>query len=150
MMAYMLMAGLALGAAGATLGMTVDHHTQLDHHSGRIAVTYRGDVAIHHKQVGTATGGGRSSTLRCDWSAKMTVARHAIGTSGASMTRHIADTPAIAGTRPGWCTTNRSAISEEVASRAGDMRRHLVTVAEEDHAALRAELDRLHGAERTG
>jgi hypothetical protein len=150
MMAYMLMAGLALGAAGATLGMTVDHHTQLDHHSGRIAVTYRGDVAIHHKQVGTATGGGRSSTLRCDWSAKMTVARHAIGTSGASMTRHIADTPAIAGTRPGWCTTNRSAISQEVASRAGDMRRHLVTVAEEDHAALRAELDRLHGAERTG
>jgi hypothetical protein len=149
-MASMLIAGLALGAAGATLGMTVDHQTQLDHHSGRVAVSYRGDVAIHHKQVGAATGGGRGSTLRCDWTVKMTVARHAIGTSGTRMTRHIDDTTAIAGTRPGWCSTNRSAISEDVASRAGDMQRHLVTVAEDDHAALRAELDRVHGAERTG
>jgi len=149
-MAYMLMAGLALGAAGATLGRTVDHDTQLDHHSGRVSVTYRGDVAIRHKQVGTATGGGRSSTLRCDCTAKMTVDRHAIGTSGTSVTRHIANTPAIAGTRPGWCSTNRSAIMEDVASRAGDMQRHLVTVAEEDHAALRSELDQLHSAERIG
>jgi hypothetical protein len=73
MMANMLVTGLALGAAGAALGMTVDHHTQLDHHSGRVAVRYRGNIAIQHKQVGTATG-GRSSTPRCDWSAKMTVA----------------------------------------------------------------------------
>jgi len=149
-MTYLLIAGLALGTAGATLGMTVDHQTHVDHHSGRVAVTYRGDVAIHHKQVGTATGGGRSSTLRCDWAAKMTVARHAIGAGGTSMARHIADTPTIAGTRPGWCSTNRSAIREEVANRASDMQRHLVTVAEEDHAALRIELDRLHGPERTG
>jgi hypothetical protein len=66
MMANMLVTGLPLG-------MTVDHHAQLDHHSGRVAVPYRGNVAIQHKQVGTATG-GRSSTPHCDWSAKMTVA----------------------------------------------------------------------------
>lgn len=149
-MASVLIAGLALGAAGAALGMSVDHQTQLEHHSGRVAVSYRGDVAIHHKQVGAAVGGGRASTLRCDWAATMTVARHAVGTSGTSMTRRLDSAPAIAGTRPGWCSTNRSAIREEVASRAGDMKRHLVTLAQEDHAALRAELDRLHGPERTG
>ncbi|MEG8024851.1 hypothetical protein QP162_11080 [Sphingomonas aurantiaca] len=59
-MAYYLLAGLALAATGTALGLTVDHQNQVDHHSGPVAVQYRGDVAITHKQVGAvAPGEGR-------------------------------------------------------------------------------------------
>ena len=57
-MAYYLLAGLALAATGTALGLTVDHQNQVDHHSGPVAVQYRGDVAITHKQVGAVARPG--------------------------------------------------------------------------------------------
>ena len=149
-MAYLTTTLFALGAASAAIGMTVDHQTRLDHHSGAVAVTYRGDVAITQKQVGAVAPGGRPSSLRCDWAATMTVARHAIAASGASMSRRIDSEPVIAGTRPGWCSTSNAAIAREVAGKAADMKRHLQSLAREDHHELRAELDRIHGPQRAG
>ena len=149
-MAYFLAAGLAVAAAGAALSMTVNHQHRVDHHSGPVDVNYRGDVVVKHKQVGTVAPGGRASTLRCDWTASRAVERHAVAASGTRLVRSIDSEQAISGTRPGWCVTNRHAIRTEIASRAVDMRTHLQVLAEQDAETLRAELDRIHGAQRTG
>lgn len=149
-MAYLMTAGLLLGAATATLGMTVDHRSRLDHHSGPVATHYRGTVAVSHTQVGAVAPGGKASTLRCDWAASMIVDRHATAASGATMTRQIESEPVVSGTRSGWCVTNRTAIAKDVAKRTADMQDHLIDLAREDHEALRGELDRIHGPQRAG
>ncbi len=149
-MAYLVTAGLVLAATGAALGMTIDHQNHVDHHSGPVAVDYRGDVAITHKQVGAVAPGGRASSLRCDWAATMTVARHAVAASGTRLVRSIDSEPVVSGTRPGWCAASRRAITKEVASRTADMQAHLEVLAQEDETMLRAELDRIHGPQRAG
>ena len=149
-MAYMLVAGLAISAATAALGMRVDHQTQIDHHSGPVAVSYRGDVAISHKQVGTVAPAGKMSSLRCQWAANMSVARQATAAGGASLSRTMDSAPILTGSRPGWCSTHQAAIAKEVARRTAAMQEHLQQMAQDDHQTLRAELDRLHGAQRAG
>ena len=149
-MAYLVTAGLVLAATGAALGMTIDHQNHVDHHSGPVAVEYRGDVAITHKQVGAVAPGGRASSLRCDWAATMKVARHAVAASGTRLVRSIDSEPVVSGTRPGWCAASRRAITKEVASRTADMQAHLKVLAREDETMLRAELDRIHGPQRAG
>ena len=149
-MGYILAAGLALSAASAAVGLQVDHHVQIDHHSGPVAVSYRGDVAVTHKQVGTVAPGGRASSLRCQWEASMTVARQATATSGASFSRSIDSAPILTGSRPGWCSTHQAAITREVAAKTAHMQDHLRELAQDDHETLRAELDRVHGAQRNG
>ncbi len=149
-MAYFLTAGLVLAATGAALGMTVDHQNQVDHRSGPVAVKYRGDVVITHKQVGAVAPGGRPSSLRCDWAASMSVARHAVAASGTRLVRSIDSEPVISGTRPGWCVTSHGAIKKEVATKSADMQQHLVKLAQEDEQILRVELDQIHGPQRAG
>ncbi|MET4897510.1 hypothetical protein RN629_10155 [Sphingomonadaceae bacterium jetA1] len=143
------MAGLLVGAMIASGDGAIEHRTQMDHHSGPVAVHYRADVGVTHKQVGAVTTGGRPSTLRCLWSANVTVHRQAQA-AGAMLTRSAARDGVIEGSRPGWCSTNRSAIAQEVARRHDAVRDHLQAVAQEDHAILRAEMDRLHAETRSG
>lgn len=149
-MAYFLTAGLVLAATGAALGMTVDHQNEVDHRSGPVAVKYRGDVVITHKQVGAVAPGGRASSLRCDWAANISVARHAVAASGTRLVRSIDSKPVVSGTRPGWCVASHGAIKKEVAAKAADMQQHLMMLAEEDEQMLRVELDRVHGPQRAG
>jgi len=149
-MAYFLTAGLVLAATGAALGMTVDHQNEVDHRSGPVAVKYRGDVVITHKQVGAVAPGGRASSLRCDWAASISVARHAVAASGTRLVRSIDSKPVVSGTRPGWCGASHGAIKKEVAAKAADMQQHLMMLAEEDEQMLRVELDRIHGPQRAG
>ncbi|MBE2992622.1 hypothetical protein IFR23_11400 [Sphingomonas sp. CFBP 13603] len=149
-MAYFLTAGLVLAATGAALGMTVDHQNEVDHRSGPVAVKYRGDVVITHKQVGAVAPGGRASSLRCDWAASISVARHAVAASGTRLVRSIDSKPVVSGTRPGWCVASHGAIKKEVAAKAADMQQHLMMLAEEDEQMLRVELDRIHGPQRAG
>ena len=149
-MAYFLTAGLVLAATGAALGMTVDHQNEVDHRSGPVAVKYRGDVVITHKQVGTVAPGGRASSLRCDWAASMSVARHAVAASGTRLVRSIDSEPVISGTRPGWCVASHGAIKKEVVAKAADMQQHLMMLAQEDEQMLRVELDRIHSPQRAG
>ncbi len=148
-MAYLTIGVLALGAIGIVTGMTIDHEARLDHHSGAVMVSYRGDVTVSHKQVGAVTPGGRAASLRCDW-ASMTVDRLATAASGASMVRRIDSDHLVTGTRPGWCSTSSAAIAKELAGKAAALKLHLQALAEEDHHELRAELDRVHGSQRSG
>lgn len=149
-MAYLLTVGLVLAATGAALGMTVDHQNEVDHRSGPVAVKYRGNVVITHKQVGAVAPGGRASSLRCDWAASMSVARHAVAASGTRLVRSIDSEPVVSGTRPGWCVASHGAIKKEVAAKAADMQQHLMMLAQEDEQMLRVELDRIHGPQRAG
>jgi hypothetical protein len=149
-MAYFLTAGLVLAATGAALGMTMDHQNEVDHRSGPVAVKYRGDVVITHKQVGAVAPGGRASSLRCDWAASMSVARHAVAASGTRLVRSIDSEPVVSGTRPGWCVASHGAIKKEVAAKAADMQQHLLMLAQEDEQMLRVELDRIHSPQRAG
>ncbi|MGO7251873.1 hypothetical protein ACCS63_36680, partial [Rhizobium brockwellii] len=79
-------------------------------HSGPVAVRYSADIDVTHKQIGAVTTGGRPSTLRCLWSANVTVHREARGAGGTALMRSAAQDRVIEGSRPGWCITNRSAI----------------------------------------
>ncbi len=141
-----LMSGTLVAVSGAPL----EHRTRLDHVSGPAEAHYRADVAVKHRQVGTTAPGGRPSTLSCRWSAGLVVEREARGASGSMLARTIDRERVIEGRRPGWCSAQTEAIRKEIARRSGELRDHVVAVAEEDHTVLRAELDRSYAARRTG
>ncbi|WP_093330352.1 hypothetical protein [Sphingomonas rubra] len=131
-------------ATTASPVMAQDHVVTLDHRSGSVEARYRGAVMVTHRQIGAVAPGGRASTLRCTWHADLAVTREARGTVGIAASRSFGRDGLFAGSRPGWCDTARRAIADEVASRAGEVDTHLRALAQEDHAPLRAELDRLH------
>ncbi|WP_230481100.1 hypothetical protein [Sphingomonas sp. Leaf21] len=145
----LLVVGLLLGGVAAS-DAALEHRVQLDHHSGPVAVRYSADVGVTHKQIGAVTTGGRPSTLRCQWSANVTVHREARAGNGAALLRSASSDGVMQGSRPGWCSANRNAIAQEVAERQDSVRDHLQAVAQEDHGLLRAEMDRLHAETRAG
>ncbi|RDE05231.1 hypothetical protein [Sphingomonas aracearum] len=145
-LALLTLASLASDPAATPL----EHSSRADHPSGVAHARYRGDLAIEHRQVGSAAPGGRMSTLSCRWSARLTVRREARHATGAALHRSFERAEVLEGRRPGWCDTQRAAIRQEVAQRSGELRGHLVSLAAEDSAVLHAELDRLHEASRTG
>ena len=142
-----LAAGLAIaaGPAGAT-----EHRVRVEHRGGAVDAVYRADVAIDHRQVGAVGPGGRPSTLRCVWSAGVTVEREARHGSGRVMTRAIRRDDVAQGSRHGWCDGQRDAIAKDVAARTDRVRDAMLAAAEEDRSVLRAELDTLHTDQRSG
>lgn len=148
-MTYVLAAGLLLGALSVGAGgATVEHRTRLDHPAGGVEAHYRGAVAITHRQIGAAAPGGRPSTLRCLWSAGLTIDRQARHDSGHVLSRSVRRDAVVEGHRPGWCEAHRDSIAREVAGRTTELRARLIDVAREDHGVLHAELDQR--ATRTG
>ena len=143
MLVAALLTGAAPGAAAA------DHVVRVDHPAGAVDARYRGRITIAHRQVGAASPGGRPSTLRCHWRADLAVDRVATLSTGTA-TRSFGRDAVLAGTRPGWCETSRAAIARDVAARADEVHGHLRALAREDHAPLRADLDRLHAVSRAG
>ncbi len=143
----------ALGFAAAPISAQPaggDHAVRIDHHSGPVDARYRGTLRVDHRQIGAVAPAGRPSTLRCHWNARMDVTRHASASGGHRLQRDIAGRTVASGSRNGWCSGQHEAIARDVAAQTIDLDRHLRDVAREDHDLLRAELDRLHGAVRTG
>ena len=144
-----LLGGLAAGTAFAAPAQpSVEHRTRIAHSSGPVEAAYRGRVDIAHRQVGAVTPGGRPSTLRCLWSANVTVDRAATSAAGMTLSRSVDGGAALQGHRAGWCDTHRASIAQEVARRADQLRGYVEVLAAEDHDVLRAELDQ--AATRTG
>lgn len=146
----LIVAGLSLGIAAAASGFALEHRTEIAHRSGAVAAHYRAHVDVAHRQVGAVTPGGVSSTLRCHWTANVSVRREARHQAGSTLSRVIENARAIEGSRPGWCGTHARAIRQEIARRSDEIRGHLLAVAEQDHPVLTAEIDRLHGESRAG
>lgn len=147
---------LALGLAAPAMARdaapaaTIDHQAQIDHHSGPVTARYRGALLVDHRQIGAVAPAGRTASLRCQWTARIAVERHATTAHGAVTQRSLVSDPAASGHRPGWCAGQRDAIARDVATQTIDMDRHIQAVAREDHDVLRAELDRLHGSVAAG
>ncbi|PXA93754.1 hypothetical protein DMC47_21690 [Nostoc sp. 3335mG] len=144
------MVGLLLSAMVAAPDGAMEHSVRIDHGSGTVESRYRADVRITHRQVGTVGAGGRPSTLRCVWKAGLAVDRHARHASGSTMARSFAHDGVVEGSRPGWCSAQRSAIAQEVAARQPELRERLVRLAQDDHGVLHAEIDRMHGTTQAG
>lgn len=136
---------LALGCAGAAAAAQAQHSVRIDHHSGPVTAHYRGDIAVDHRQIGAAAPAGRASTLRCQWTARMDVARAATAANGRTIHRSFVSAPVASGHRTGWCSGQQEAIARDVARQTITLDHHLQAVAREDHDVLRAELDALHG-----
>lgn len=146
-MSLIIVAGLLLGSATAT---TDTHRVGLDHRGQQVDVTYRSALDVEHKQVGTPAPGGRTSTLRCTWTARVNVEREARSPAGHLLTRTIAAGEApIQGSRAGWCAGQRDAIAQDVAARSGDVRAHLLAAAARDRDTLALELDAAHAPARS-
>lgn len=114
-----------------------EHRVRLE----RADVRYRGTVAVAFRQVGVPAPGGRASSLRCRWSADLTVEREALAPSGRASARVIARERALEGSRPGWCDGHARAVEREVAARSDRLRRALLRIAGRDRPRLPAELD---------
>lgn len=143
-MANLFVAGLALGMiAVPPMAGQFEHRVRIDHASGPVDAHYRSTVKVATKQVGTAAGPGKMSTLACTWRADVTVEREARNASGSVMRRSIASDGVIEGRRAGWCSTHRDSIDAEVARHGETLRGHLVEVARDDHKVLNGELDGL-------
>ena len=149
-MTSVIVASLSLGLLAAASSAPAAHRVQIDHRSGAVDAHYRGELDVSHKQIGSAGPGGRASSLRCAWTAKISVNREARHASGVVMTRAFTSDAVVKGSRPGWCSTNKTAIAQDVAMRTDDIQRHLLAAAEKDHPVLTAEVERLGGAVPTG
>lgn len=150
-MTYALFLALAaVPLAGAAAVTLPDHTLQLDHRGGTAAVRYSGNVELAYRQVGSPAPGGRSSTLRCRWSADLTVHREARHSSGATVSRVLTHERALEGHRPGWCEAHRGAVQKEVAARTDELQRRVAALAHDDRENLLAELERAPGSPRAG
>ena len=142
--------GLLLGVAMAAPEGGMVHSARVDHHSGAVHSDYTANVNVSHQQIGTVGAGGRPSTLRCMWRAGLVVERQARHASGSTLARSFTHDKVVEGSRPGWCSAQKAAIAEEVASRADALQARLAQLAQEDHPVLHAELDRMHGTTQAG
>lgn len=144
------LAGMMLAAAMAAPPTGMAHSVRIDHATGAVHSDYSADVQVSHRQVGTVGAGGRPSTLRCMWSAGLTVDRQARHASGSMLTRSFASDTVVEGSRPGWCSAQKASIAREVATRTPELRARLIELAREDHPVLHAEIDRMQGNRREG
>ncbi|WP_294318972.1 hypothetical protein [uncultured Sphingomonas sp.] len=148
---------MAFGLVGLLLGATMlapqggmAHSARIDHRTGTVQTDYTADVQVTHQQIGTVGAGGRPSTLRCLWRAGLVVERQARHASGSTLARSFIQDRIVEGSRPGWCSTQKTAIADEVARRSDMLQARLVQLAQEDHPVLHAEIDRMHGTMQAG
>jgi len=135
-------AGLMLGAILVTSGAPLEHHAKVDHASGSVEARYTGTVHLVPRQVGSPAPGGRPSTLRCEWSANLSVDREARHEAGGLLSRSIVDTDSLKLTRSGWCNSQRTSVVAEIAARSDELKERLVAIATEDRSALLAQVER--------
>lgn len=138
-MKLVLLAALAVAAPAAA----ETHSVTVDHRGTPLAVTYQAVVDVAYRQRGGAAPPGVQNSLRCDWTAKISVNRQAQrdGTPLVALAREVSNTERLQGSRPGWCKQARVAIARDVEKRTAAVREHLIEVAERDRQAVVAEIE---------
>lgn len=141
-MLTLIAAGLMLGGmeAGDPAPEPV-HRIRIEHASGPVEIDYRPTLSVHARQLGTVAPGGRAGTLRCVWTAEVTVERSAHHASGAVLERVLRRDGVARASHPGWCKAAQGRALES-AGRA-DLGTHRAALARQDHPSLVAALDRL-------
>ena len=133
--------GAVLAGCIASPALALEHEVVIDHVSGPIAADYTGAVTVETRQTGTVGAAGRPSTLRCEWTASLTVERTAKLRDTMSSRRTLTSEDVASGSRPGWCETQTKAIDKLVESRRESFRGAMLAMVEQDRAALLAEAD---------
>jgi hypothetical protein len=139
---------LAMSLAAAALDPALpafEHRTSIEHAGRAVDAEYRARVLVTRRQIGSAPKSGMPSTLRCVWSADISLERHASVGPKVRLSRAFGRDGVIEGNRAGWCSMHDKAIAREVAKRAGEIEARAIALAREDEAVLRAELDDLNG-----
>ena len=143
-------AGLVLGISLAAPAAALEHEVVIDHPVGTIAADYEGAVRVDTRQVGTVAAAGRQSTLRCRWTASLTVERNAklgeVLNSRRSMTRD----DVASGSKPGWCSTHDKSIDRLVEGQRDTFREAMLALVAEHRRVILAEADSARVAGREG
>lgn len=139
-----------LGACIASPAMALEHEVVIEHAAGTIAADYAGTVTVETRQVGSAGVAGRPSTLRCIWTASLSVERTAKVGDTLNSRRSMTGDDVASGSRPGWCQTQANAIDRLVDSRRETFRMAMLELVEQDRSAILAEADSLRATNREG
>ncbi len=150
MMKKLAFAGLAISACLASPAAALEHEVVIEHDAGTIAADYKGAVTIETKQIGTAGAAGRPSTLRCQWTASLTLDRTATVGEAMRSRRSMTQDDVASGSRPGWCETQAAAIEKLVDSRRETFRTAMLALVEQDRGAILAEADSDRNTNRDG
>jgi hypothetical protein len=140
-MKKLAVAGLLAAACIASPAAALEHEVVIDHPAGTIAADYKGAVKVETRQVGTAGVAGRPSTLRCVWTASLSVERTAQLGDTLQTRRSMRREDVASGSRPGWCEASDEAIDRLVAARRDTFRAAMVELAEQDRTAILAEAE---------
>lgn len=143
-------AGLLAGAFVASPAQALEHEVVIDHPAGTIAADYKGAVKIETRQVGTAGVAGRPSTLRCEWTASLSVERTAKVGEALQTRRSMQRQDVASGSRPGWCEASDAAIDRLVEARRDTFRAAMLELAEQDRTAILAEAESATARGREG
>lgn len=141
MMKKLALAGLFAGAFLASPALALEHEVVIEHAAGTIAADYDGAVTIETRQVGAAGVAGRPSTLRCEWSASLSVERTAKVGQALQTRRSMARDDVAKGSKPGWCETHTKAIDALVDARRDTFRAAMLEMVEQDRSAILAEAE---------
>jgi len=121
------------------LATAMTHSIDIDHRGSALQATYSAQPEIDMKTIGAATP-NRMEGRRCLWTAAIKVDRQLSDSKTA--TRTVSFDRKLSGSRHGPCEKNsRAMIEKELAARRSVIKAHLMEVAQQDQAPLRAELD---------
>jgi hypothetical protein len=140
--------GLAVGVCLASPAMALEHKVVIEHPEGPIAADYAGTVNVETRQTGSVAAPGRQSTLRCEWSASLSVDRTAQVGETLKTRREMRQDDVASGSTPGWCRTNAKAIDKLVDARKETFRSAMLELVAQDRTALLAEAGQGAGAGR--
>lgn len=137
-------AGAALALAGlglATPAAALERDVVIEHPVGPIAADYRGAVGIEKVQIGSPGAPGRPNSLRCQWTAELSVERVARVGQALQTRRTMAQENVASGSAPGWCAAQAKAIDRMVADQRGAIEAVLAELVAQDRQQLLAEAD---------
>lgn len=134
-------AAFFLGVCLAAPASALEHEVVIDHSVGPIDADYEGEVEITTRQVGSLRVAGRPSTLRCEWTASLSVERTAkLGTTFQTR-REMSRDNVARGSRPGVCGTQAKMIDAQVEARRETFRSAMLELVEQDRAVILAEAE---------
>ena len=140
--------GLTLGVCLASPAMALEHKVVIEHPEGPIAADYAGTVNVETRQTGSVGAAGRPSTLRCQWSASLSLERTAQVGDSLKTRREMRRDDVATGSAPGWCRNSAKAIDQLVEARRETFRSAMLDLVAQDRAALLAEAGRSEAAGR--
>ncbi len=114
------------------------HDVRIDHHAGATQVSYSAQAEVKTRTIGSSSP-TKTDTQRCRWMADVVVER--TPQNMPHLTRVVSRDQRLSGSLPGACAGKSKAIDREVAAREGEMRSHLLAVAEKDSKLLLAEIN---------